>query len=57
MKDSSNLLGAHGGMFDRIDSLLLNVPFVLWYALQYMDYKNQPSYDPDKIHIFEFLKI
>jgi phosphatidate cytidylyltransferase len=33
MKDSSNFLGAHGGMFDRIDSLLLNVPFVLWYAL------------------------
>ena len=40
MKDSSNLLGAHGGMLDRIDSMLLTVPFVLWYALQYDDYKN-----------------
>ena len=51
------MLGAHGGMFDRIDSLLLNVPFVLWYALQYTDLKNQPGYDENQFHFFEFLKV
>lgn len=35
VKDSSNLLGAHGGFFDRLDSMLLVGPFMLWYALQY----------------------
>ena len=33
MKDSSNLLGNHGGLWDRIDSALLVLPFMLWYAL------------------------
>ena len=33
MKDSSNLLGIHGGLFDRYDSMILTIPFVHWYIL------------------------
>ena len=33
MKDSSHMLGSHGGVFDRYDSMMLPIPFILWYAL------------------------
>ena len=32
VKDSSNLLGAHGGMLDRVDALLFVGPVVYYYA-------------------------
>ncbi len=35
IKDSSNLLGEHGGMLDRFDSMIFVVP-VLYYALKYI---------------------
>ena len=57
VKDSSNLLGAHGGVFDRIDSMLLVGPFMLWFALQYEKFNLKPDYSFDKVHIVEFLQV
>ena len=35
IKDSSRLLMGHGGMLDRLDSLILTTPVTLFYVIAY----------------------
>lgn len=34
IRESGRSLGEHGGFFDRLDSLLLNGPFYIWYCFE-----------------------
>ena len=57
IKDSSRALGDHGGVFDRLDSLLLNGPLYIWYVTEWTEYRNSPLYDPKSIHFLHYLKL
>ena len=35
IKDSSGILLGHGGMFDRLDSLILTTPVTMFYVIAY----------------------
>ena len=56
-KDAGVIFQSHGGFLDRIDSMLLVVPFLYWYCLEYMSYAHSPDYNFDNVHIWQFLKL
>lgn len=56
IRDSGRSLGEHGGFLDRLDSLLLNGPFYVWYAFELKEFMQSPTYSTDTVHIFEFIK-
>ena len=54
-KDSGVAFSDHGGVLDRLDSLLLVAPFLYWYAINFCGEFHKQNYDFDDVNLFAFM--
>ena len=54
LKDMSNLIPSHGGVLDRLDSLMTHITLMYWFSLQYVRITSQPGYDMNRSHFLQF---
>jgi phosphatidate cytidylyltransferase len=54
-KDSGSTLADHGGFLDRVDSTLLVLPFLYWYAINFNGDHHRKDYDFDDVNLWAFL--
>ena len=54
-KDSGVAFSDHGGVLDRLDSALLVMPFMYWYAINFCGEFHRKNYSFDDVNLLSFL--